>query len=274
LRVTARGEHGAARVYLLAPRKSAGPDDPAPQVGAVAAPTWVVVGEDGQLLIPPLGAMDVQRVRELLERRAKYRQALALENPDPVSELRSKLELELLRKDASGGWAVAAIDSRYGEVVYEEGELAGLRVRNRSDRNVYVSLLDFGLSGGIFPLYPPPAATDFLPAGRAFDVTTTPTGGPLDVSLPTGFPFDDGRSEGVETVKLVATTGPADFWFLAQEGVGTRAAVPGAGSPVTKLFKTATGFASTRELGAAKPVLAKEDWTTVVRQFVVRRKQA
>jgi hypothetical protein len=274
LRVTAPAERGAARVYLLQPRTSAAPEDPAPQIGAVAKPTWVVVGEDGQLLMPPLGVMDVTRVRELLERRAKYRQALALENPDPMSELRAKVELELLRRDASGAFVIAAIDPKYGEVVYEEGELAGLRIRNRSERDLYVSVLDFGLSGGIFPLYPPPAATDFLPAGRSFDVTTTPTGGPLDVSLPDGFPFDDGRTEGVETVKLVATTGPADFWFLAQEGVGTRSGAPGAGSPITKLFKTATGFATTRELGAAKPVLAREDWTTVVRQFVVRRTKA
>src|SRR4030095_1118766 len=53
LEVVGADDPAAARIYLIEPRTAAGPNDPVPQLGAVAVPTWAVVSSSGELQMPP-----------------------------------------------------------------------------------------------------------------------------------------------------------------------------------------------------------------------------
>jgi hypothetical protein len=278
LALAADDDAAAARVYLIPPRQAAGKGDPVPQLGAVAAPVWAGVKEDGQLMMPPKPAGAVADVVRNLETLARYRQALALDNPDPSSGLRGAFELLLLRQAADGTWSVAKPDLESGQIIYEEGEKIAFRVISHQKPGTeppYVSLLDFGVSGSVSLIFPAPGAKEKMLPDGYFEVGTQ--GDEFELSLPDAFPFAadpaaGGVTAGTETVKLIVTSGEADFGFLEQQGMRSAQGAPAAAqSPLMMLFETATRGSATREI-RKKPV-RQEDWTTVVKPFVLRRRQ-
>lgn len=267
----------AVRVYLLGPRGEPGPDDPVRQLGEVTEPTWAGVKEDGQIVMPPKPVDAVSDVIRNLETLARYRQALALDNPDPNSKLRGQFELVLLRRTAEGKWTPAKPDAESGQIIYEEGEPIAFRVVSHQDRkkvtdHPFVSLVDFGLAGAVSLIHPAPGAQEKMLPGGFFEVGTQDDA--FELVLPDKFPFDrsparGGLTAGTETVKLFVTSGGTDFSFLEQGGMRSAAATP---SPLQMLFETATQGSETREI-RRRPV-KQEDWTTVVKPFVLRRKQS
>lgn len=270
LTVVGEGEPAAARVYLLAARQEAAATAPVPQLGALRAPTWAVVTENGQLMMPPKGVDAYADVKETLERRARYRQALALDNPDTASALRGKCSLELLRRANDGKWIVAEAEAAGGQVVFEEGEVIAFRITSRHDAPVFVNLLDFGLTGAVSLVYPAKGAKEKLVPGATFEIGTQPGGPTFTLRIPQAFPFADGPARraavaAIETLKLFVTTGEAEFDFLTQQGVRSAGS-----SPLRLLWDTAVGQAAVRDVDASMP-LGEEDWTTVVRPFVLRR---
>src|SRR5262249_11826890 len=74
-----------------------------------ASAEWIVRDATGQLMMPRKRLGEESAVCANLDAIAKYRQALALENPDPASAMRGKFELDLLRL-ADGAWTVAEPD--------------------------------------------------------------------------------------------------------------------------------------------------------------------
>jgi len=260
LRVVDTSTPAAARVYLVPPRESAGPDDPAPQLGAIADASWVAIGETGQLLGPPKRRGAEDAVRRNLETVARYRQALALENPDPSSVLRDKVKFELLRQAGDGQWEVAVPNTAGGQVVFSEGEQVAFRVTNDHADPVYISILDFSLSGDIGVLYPPPGAKEKVNPGITFEIGSDPSRQKIRLAA------EQHAITDVETFKLVATSDATDFSFLQQEGVrdGSRGQ-----TPLSLLWETATGTRATRATVTEQPVVA-ESWATVVRPFVLR----
>ena len=266
----------AVRVYLVALREAVGDGDPVPQLGKVDAPVWAGVKEDGQLTMPPKPVGDIGAVIRNLETLARYRQALALENPDPASRLRGKFEVVLLRKAADGSWTPAKPDAESGQVVFEEGESIAFRVVADADRDperdpAFLNLLYFGASGSISMAWTPGAKEKIAP-GISFDIGTRDED--FELYLPDAFPFADGPGGGVtaatEVVKLIVTGGPADFSFVEQQGMRGAAERKDV-SPLMMLFETATQGSPTREL-RRRPV-KQEDWTTVVVPILLRRKQ-
>lgn len=261
LRVT-DGDDAMLCVYLL-PARTSGDAGPVPQLGALAAPTWAAVAADGQLIGPPKPADDRAGIVTQLATLAKYRQALALDNPDPASPLRGTVSLELLRWQPDGTWTVAQPDEG-GQVVYVEGDPIAWRITNRHSQALHVNVLDFGIRLGIDLLYPVVGATDKVDPGVTFNIGATP-GQPPEYRLefPDGWPWDgDRRRDGTEVFKAILTTHPADFSFLQQGGVR------GVASPALQLLQRATG--ATRE--AKRYPVTVEDWTTVTRTVTLRRR--
>src|SRR6185295_16142272 len=154
-------------------------------------PRWAAVGAGGGLLMPlkPLG--DESVVVENLETIARFRQALALENPDPGSNLRGRIALDLLRLEDDGSWSVARPESDGGHIVFDEGDAIGFRIESRHDEPVYISLLDFGVSGVISQVFPARSAQEMLGGGITFEIGTT-SDAPLRLTWPDGYPFVDG----------------------------------------------------------------------------------
>jgi Caspase domain len=266
------GDEAVACVYLLPPRRDAAAG-PVPQLPSLDRPTWAIIGDDGRLVAPPKAAADCVSVVENLATLARYRQALALDNADPSSAIRGKVELDLLRRAADGSWILAEPDEG-GHVVYHEGDAIAWRLTNRHEQPLHANLLDFGLGRGIDRLYPERGATDKVDGNFAFNIGTRAGDEPeFTLGFPDHFPYAPGSTdeatEGVEAFKLVLTTHEADFSFLEQHGV--RDSGGSVASPVMMLLRTATGATSTREARKKVP-LATEDWGTVTRSIVLRRR--
>ncbi|MCU0633951.1 MAG: caspase family protein, partial [Gemmatimonadaceae bacterium] len=216
--MTERTGPGVIRAQLLPARAHVSADDPVPRAGALAEPMWAVLDESGDLLMPLKSVGDVRTVRENLETIARYRQALALENPSPESALRGKFRLELLTRTAAGEWVVAEPDVAGGQVVYTEGDPIGFRLVSTHTAPVFFALVDFEPTGAVTPLRPGPHARGSqlkLDREQRVDIgpgmSTVPT-----VTWPKGFPFVDSvdharEAECFETIKLFITETPADF---------------------------------------------------------------
>lgn len=251
------------RIYLILPRSHADTGDPVPQLGAIAVPTWVVVGREGRLIMPP-HPINAAHVLNLiianLEKIARYRNALSLENRK--SALVDNIGFKLLRQDVVGVWKEALPDSASGQVVFEHGERVALEIVNLYHAPVYISVLDFGLTSGIFLIFPPNRPSD------KFEPHCPPVrlgeryGDRIELYMPNEFKEDS----GVEVFKLFATTHEANFSWLAQGGVRS---MRKSRSSFETVFETAiNGTQDQRQM----TVPVDEEWTTVERAFFLRRK--
>ncbi|MCP4657376.1 MAG: caspase family protein [bacterium] len=249
LRLAAMGEAGELRIYAVAPRKRAEAEDPVPQLGALNEPAWAAVGHDGELVMPihPVdGAGVVDQLLVDLEHLARYRRVLALENRDPESHLRGRIEVVLKRRRPGESWEVAEPQEGAGEIVFEEGDRLALEITNHHQAPIYLGVLDFGLTWRIGLVYPVEGANEALAPNRTLEIGVR-EGEELPLFIPEGFPFGKpSRSQaavgGTESVKIIATTHEADFSALAQEPL------------------------------LAIPRRTDEDWTTVTRSFFLRRR--
>lgn len=250
------------RVYLIEPRDEIAEGAPVPQLGVVQQTTWAVVAS-GELAMPthPVADPDaVALLRGNLERLARYRNTLALQNPNLESPLRSKVGLRLRRRAPDGDWMTVGDD---GQAVFEVDDLVAFEITNRHSAPLYVSLLDLGLTGGITLLFPPNRPSEKLEPGTTIIYGQRP-GQEIELWIPDEFPL----SHGTETFKLFATTQEVDFSWLQQERV--RDVDRGVDTPLEQLFDMAYTGQGTRD---ARPTQLPdaEEWTTVERSFTLQR---
>ena len=275
LHVNSEGdEHADLRIYLLPPRATAGTSDPVPELGALDSATWAVVNRDG-LIVMPKHAVDEAGVLTLLYdnlvKLARYRYSLALRNSDPTHLLNKKVDLILKRQRRDGTWEAIDIGSTDEKVIFEADDRIAFEIVNRHTAPVYVSVLDFGLTGTVSLLHPPNRASEKLEAGVHITIGERDED-KIELYVPDELAYD----EGVETFKLLATTQPTDFSWMQQEGVRS---IDGSeksdgnerGSLLQQLFDFVYNGFSTRD---ARPtaVAPAEEWTTVERTFTLRRK--
>ena len=151
-------EHADLRIYLLPPRAAAGTSDPVPELGALVAATWAVVNRDGRMAMPA-HSVDEAGVLTLLYdnlvKLARYRHTLALRNPNSAHLLNKQVELVLKRQRRDGTWE--AIDGRGTDeqVIFNTADRIAFEIVNHHTAPVYVSVLDFGLTGAVSLLHPP-----------------------------------------------------------------------------------------------------------------------
>lgn len=266
--------------YLLPSRNTAAPGDPVPQLLQVVQPTWAVVGRDGRLCMP-VHAADEDEVaftlRDNFELLARYRQALTLRNPDEKSALRGKVAFKLLRLGADGQTPIpAAPDGAGGPIRFRDGERIAVEITNRYDRPIFVSVLDFGLSGAISLLYPPEGASEELAPGKAIQVGVR-AGEEIELFIPEEFPFTKDTvsgaepTGGTEVFKLLATTHQADFSTFVQEGFrGIDDLLRSGAHRLEELLNLMLAGVGTRD---ARPNRARadEEWTTEERAFFLSR---
>ena len=250
------------RIYVLAPRAQAGPGDPLPQLAQVAEASWAIVGRDGHLAAQPstLLEADANVVSRNVETIAKYRNTLALTNRDPDSGLAGKVALTLQQLASDGTWQAAKPAPADGQIVYTDGDKFAFTITNQHTAPVYITMLDFGLSGGISIQIPPDGGTS-QPFTPGHTVDSSQQGYTLE--LPERY-IGDG---GIETLKLMVTTQPADFTWLTQEG--TRG-IESVGTTLEQLVAMVAGGLGTRDMHSS----TSDDWTTIERSFYLRRQGA
>ncbi|MBS1251088.1 MAG: hypothetical protein MAG451_00118 [Anaerolineales bacterium] len=280
LRQAEDGEAGDARAYIIAPRDDAGEGDPVPQLNEITEASWAVVGQDGRLMMPTHAVNEagvVGILRDNLERVVRYRKALSLTNPNPDSRLNGKVEFRLKRQKPDGTWEMAEAEDESGQIVFEEGDRIACEIVNRHSAPIYVSVLDFGLTGAISLLHPVAGASEQLVPGGSIQVGVR-AGDEVELYMPDNFPYapdptdDQQPAGGAETFKLFATTHEADFSRLVQKGyraIGLGQA-KGAGTPLGELLGMALTGHGTREARRNR-VPPDAEWTTVARSFVLRR---
>jgi hypothetical protein len=274
-------DEGAAsiRLYVIASRGQPGPQDPVPQLGPLPEAVIAAVGADGRLAMPvhPVSERDVvSTVTANMETLARYRRVLALANPSPDSVLRGKVELILKRRTGDGAWAPAEPEEDGGQVVFAEGDRIAVTIANRHTEPVYVSVLDFGLTGRIGLIHPPSGPSEKVEPGVTVDVGIR-DGEELVLGFPEDYPFalepDEAKPPGgLETFKLFAATGaPVDFEPLLQEGVRGGLEGPSDQPLGAVVAEALTGRGARDVTSQSSRPPPDRDWTTVDRPFVLVR---
>lgn len=245
------------KAYLLAPRQGAAAGDPLPQVQQITQSSWAIVDRSGALAMPLHGegeANAIATLRSNLEMLARYRNALDLDNPDSALAV----DFNLYREDGAGGWQLA----NGTDEAFKAGDCIAFEVVNREARPVFVSVLDFGLSGKIQLLYPPNKTSEFVEAGKSLRIGS----GTRRIRL--GMPAAFAGDRGAETFKAFITTNEADFSWLQQ--AGTRSAI-GPRSRLQQLFAAAYQGPPTRDAVIDSEPEPGEDWRALGRRFELVR---
>lgn len=225
------------------------------------APTWVVEDSRERVVLEPRPTLSraAYELRRDLAKLARHTNVVGLKNPNRRSALAGKVELHLMRRGAAG-WEDAPADPKRGLVVFQEGELICLRIENRHDTPVHLTVLDLGLTMRISPLtVPSPVAAN----------------GRVDFASALFVPADFWRAAGFETIKVFATSYPLDVKaLLFQEGardIGSWGA-DGSSTELWQLLDMALSGRGDRE---SRPVQlpADQEWTTVEQVFELRRER-
>jgi hypothetical protein len=237
-----------------------------------ADPVVLAVGRDGWPLAPPRNLDDhlsLDRLVSDLERHARFRQVLDLENLDPSNPLETCIELDVLRCPLRGAWQTAEEDDR-GSTVLTEGDGLAFRIVHRHSEPLFLCILDLGLTGAIEVLYPTPGAHESLVSDRPLEVGLR-RGEELEVFVPTEFPFagDPRVAGGTAYLKLLATTSPADFTLLTQPGLRACSRGTQALGPLGARLAAAMGHHLQRDARRAHP--GGGAWTAITRRLYVRR---
>lgn len=246
------------------------------EAGDSPGPAFVVRGVGGGELLEPIPLAEpgaVPRLIQGLQLHARFLATLALENPDPRSGLADRVELRLRRQRQDASWAPLELDG--GDLYLAEGTRLGIEVHNRSDQEVYATLLDFGLTGRVSVLHPIPGSQEPVPPGGVLRLGMRPGGAALHVRLPDGYgsrkagPGDGGNPRpGTEWIKLFATTQPADFSCLRQPPWRSAALPAATTTPLQHLLHlAATGHGARTAKAVGRG--SAGDWTTVTQSFEV-----
>jgi hypothetical protein len=237
--------------------------------GAPRSERWKIFGADGEILLaasPKGETRGGTAVLKDLEKWARFRRALDLRNQE--GELARSIELSLLRR-VDGAWQKQGNE---GEPILYEGDEVEFEIRHTFGRELFVYLLDFGLTGGITLLYPgygeaKPLASEVLVRVRGW----SPAGEkPFQLIVPDDFP--EGRQAagnlGRETVKLFASTKRASFQPLFQSAVWRG----GPAKSLDEALKLALGSGLGQLVyRSALGETDSDDWATLERSFRVRR---
>ena len=251
------------RIYRLeardrSTRELAAAGEPAPELGPLAQTSWVVIDRSGQLAMPPRACDAEGAIAGLIDNAqilARYANALALENPDS----RLAIDFQLYREDSEGQWVKLASS---GEAL-RVGDAVAFEVVNREARPVFISVLDFGVSGTVSLLYPPNKSSELLEAGQTLRIGSGKRR--IRLGLPEGFSADVGQ----EAFKLFVTLDETDFSWLQQSG--TRSLGAGAGR-LRRLFAAAYSGPVTRDASlSADPDEDGQDWCALARRFELHR---
>jgi hypothetical protein len=230
---------------------------PLPSAGVAPAAGWVVVDREGERATREFTADAANAVADTLaalEALARYRNALDLDNP----ESRLRVDFTLYRQAPEGQWQAMACS---GETL-RAGDCIAFEVANHEPRPVYISVLDFGISGRIHLLYPPNARSEQLEAGQTLRIGMDRRR--IRLGLPAGFVGGHGR----EAFKLFVTSGETDFSWLQQ--AGTR----GAATPRDRLarwFSAAYHGPATRDACLDLGDASGDDWRGLARTFTLTR---
>lgn len=244
--------------YILLPEDEVREGLTLPSTINIDVPTWVFVDRT-RLLAMPLHTVSSEKsidtVISNLETMARYSNALQLNNPD------SKLNVEfnIFHVDSAG----KSNNINEKDFVFEEGQNLAFEVINHEPNNVFVTLLDFGLTGKISLFYPPKKGSEMIAPGKAIKI------GADNKKIILGILKEFVGNQSTETVKAIITSEESDFRWLQQEGtrsVGTKR------SSLHQQFEAAYNGPPTRNMSFESEADEVEDWKAITRSFELKRR--
>jgi hypothetical protein len=191
----------------------------------------------------------VRRVVEQVSQWARWFNVLSIENPSPQFDIDFKIDVV-----RDGETRSPYKNMGQADIVLDVGEEFQITVENKSNRELFLSMIDLSSDGAIDLVSPSsPGAQDILAAQGKWSTT-------LQTTLPTG------RDSVKDVLKVIATTEPVDLSFLSQTPVRTATRVLSDADPLSQLIaNAATGL--TR--GVTRINL--ESWVTTERIIEVVR---
>ncbi len=219
----------------------------------------IVIERPDQIVVKKYDKNDpkaVEKVLDVLTKQARRLNVYRLENRN--TKLKTKLSLkrwEKVERDIFGNESIAnplpLKETPGGQLELDAGNVIQLTITNESAKPVYVYLFDIATDGGVYLRFPSQGAEDSpMQPGASIDSY------PLEIVPP----------KGLNTLKVIVTTQPTDFWSLTQTGFRS---VPAGSSdsPLGRLLNLAWG--GTRDVRVLKP---KEpgDWATDMVTFLIK----
>ena len=243
------------RMQHLAPGQAAPVDtaDPTP----VASARWAVIDRSGILAMPLRAVEDEGAIDALvdnLESIARFRNALALDNPGSALAV----DFNIYRVAADETLEPA----NGGDFEFREGDRLAFEIVNREQRNVFVSVLDFGLTGRISLVYPQSRAGEMIAPGKTLRIGLGAHR--MTLGIPKGF---EGKL-GTETLKAFISTEETDFRWLQQ---GALRSLGAASAGLRRQFELACLGPNTRELTVEIVEDPDQDWIAPTRSFILKR---
>lgn len=249
---------GDFTVYLLMPDDSNHKGLSLPPMTNINAPMWAIVDGAGSLAMHLKASNDENAIKAIvsnLEAIARYRNALRLDNPS--SKL--KVEFNIFHVDSDG--ELHNINGK--DFVFEEGQNLAFEVINHEPKNVFVSILDFGLSGKISLFYPPNTSSEMIAPCRSIKIGADRR--KINLSVLPEFV----GNQGTETIKAIITSDESDFTWLQQEG--TRS-VQSRKSLLRQQFEAAYNGPAKRNMSFETDDYEEGDWTAIARSFDLKRR--
>jgi hypothetical protein len=249
LKIAETPEAADLRIRTIAPGER-------PESDHADSASWAIVDRGGQLAMPYRRVDDEAAIETMLnnlESIARFRNALALDNPASCLDV----EFNIYRVDPDGQLELA----NGGAFEFEEGERLAFEIINRENRNVFVSILDFGLTGRISLIYPPARAAEMIAAGQTLKV------GVGQQRMTLGIPPEQQAPVGTETLKAFISTEETDFRWLQQGGLRSIGKDCGG---LRQQFEAAYNGPATREILLENN--DEGDWKAPARAFQVRRR--
>lgn len=247
-----------AAVHILSASDQLGLSASLPSDFRLEAPSWAVLDLTGNFLMP-LHALSNESAASTiisnLETIARYRNALTLYNPD------SRLNVEFNLYHVDDDNQLHNINGQ--DFIFEDGQNLALEIINHEATNVFVSLLDFGLTGKVSLFYPPRSSSEMIGPGKTLRLGDDARKITLNV-LP-----DFIGTQGTETVKAIFTSEQSDFRWLQQGG--TRS-LETSYSSMRQQFEAAYHGPTTRNMSFEPPENTGSDWKAISRSFNLRRR--
>ena len=183
---------------------------------------------------------------------AKWFNVLKIGNRNP------ELKIDFVVKPHGPAASRGSLADREVNLSLLGGEQFSVQITNKSQKDIYIALLDLSSDGKVDLVFPRGGEQEFMEPGKTLTKI-------LRTTLP------DGRDSIRDVMKLVATTSYADFRFLKQPVVpGGQRLADTRGGPANPLEELLAGAA----IGATRGVEEVEvgNWSTVDQVLEVRRK--
>jgi len=255
---TEMAESADIRAYLLEPRDEATGICHVPQIDKIETPTWAFVDREGALAMPLHATSEKNVVTTLmdnLEAISRYRNALKLDMSD--SDL--DVEFNIYRRTERDELEKA----NGGDSVFHDGDYLAFEVVNNEKNPVFVSVLDFGVTGKISLLYPPNKTSEMIEAGQTLQI------GAGKGKIPVRLPKTHTADKGTETFKAFITSSETDFSWLQQESM--RSADVGR-SRLRQQFEAAYVGPTMRDAVYEEDDEDEGAWRGIGRSFELRRR--